>query len=122
MYIIVSATQTGPLSACMHITCVKAARDMTRETESHHGAATQGGWRVEVGLVRGVWSLASAAAISSLSGDSGLTPRRSTQSAPFNVHVQIQNVSFLIVFNRFLPSKGARDRELSVPDQVRNTL
>lgn len=30
------------LSACMHITCVKAARDMTRETESHHQAATQG--------------------------------------------------------------------------------
>lgn len=45
MYIIVSATHPGPLSACMHITCVKAARDMTRETESHHGAATQGGWR-----------------------------------------------------------------------------
>lgn len=53
MYIIVSATHPGPLSACMHITCVKAARDMTRETESHHGAATQDGWRVEVGLGRG---------------------------------------------------------------------
>lgn len=57
MYIIVSATHPGPLSACMHITCVKAARDMTRETESHHGAATQGASWVEVGLGRRKWSL-----------------------------------------------------------------
>lgn len=57
MYIIVSATHPGPLSACMHITCVKAARDMAKETESHHRAATQGVFWVEVGLRRGVWSL-----------------------------------------------------------------
>lgn len=55
MYIIVSATHPGPLSACMHITCVKAARDMTRETESHHQAATQGGWWVEVRLGNRGW-------------------------------------------------------------------
>lgn len=70
MYIIVSATHPGPLSACMHITCVKAARDMTRETESHHGAATQGDGGGGGG--GGGVESASAAARSSLGGVSGL--------------------------------------------------
>lgn len=74
---------SSALSAGMHITCVKAARDMTRETESHHTAATQGG----------VESLHTAAR-SSLHGDSSLTSRMLLR--PFTVYFQIQKVSFLM--------------------------
>lgn len=45
------------LSASMHITCVKAARDKTRETESHHTAATQGGVFAHSSQIQPPWGL-----------------------------------------------------------------
>lgn len=76
---------TSPaLSDCMHITCVRAARDMTRDTESHHGSATQRG--VES---RRLPSPSHPAAVC-LHRDSTLTP--AILLTPFNVHFHRQKL------------------------------